>query len=56
MGCTRNEELQEKLQKFENRAARFISGASYDVRGYIDVLESLGWETLDKRRLQNKQS
>ena len=45
--------LQDKLQKYQNRAARAISGASYETRS-IDVLESLGWETLEKRRLRNK--
>ena len=45
--------LQDKLQKFENRAARIITGASYDVRS-ADVLDTLGWETLDARRSRNK--
>ena len=44
--------LQDKLQKF-HRAARVISGVNYETRS-SDVLESLGWETLDKRRLRNK--
>ena len=45
--------LQNKLQKYQNRAARVISGASYETRS-TDVLESLGWDTLEKRRLRNK--
>ena len=45
--------LQNKLQKYHNRAARVISGASYETRS-TDVLESLGWETLEKRRLRSK--
>ena len=45
--------LQGKLQKYQNRAARVISGASYETRS-TDALESLGWETLEKRRLRNK--
>ena len=45
--------LQDKLQKFQNRAARIITGASYDVIS-ADVLDTLGWETLDARRLRNK--
>ena len=45
--------LQDKLQKFQNRAARIITGASYDVRS-ADVLDTLGWETLDARRSRNK--
>ena len=32
--------------KFQNRAARIITGASYNVRS-ADVLDTLGWETLD---------
>ena len=40
------------LQKYQNRAARVISGAGYETRS-TDVLESLGWETLEKRRLRN---
>ena len=45
--------LQDKLQKFQNRAARIITGASYDVRS-AEVLDTLGWETLDARRSRNK--
>ena len=35
------------------RAARIITGASYDVRS-ADVLDTLGWEKLDARRSRNK--
>ena len=35
--------LQDKLQKFQNRAARVITGADYDVRS-SEVLNKLGWE------------
>ena len=45
--------LQDKSQKCHNRAARIISGASYETLS-TDVLESLGWETLEKRRLRSK--
>ena len=45
--------LQDKLQKFQCRAARVISGLSYDVRS-ADVLDALGWQTLDVKRLENK--
>ena len=38
--------LQDKLQKFQNRAARVISGVNYAETRSSDVLESLGWETL----------
>ena len=31
----------DRLQKFQNRAARVISGATYDVRS-VDLLENLG--------------
>ena len=41
--------LQDKLQKFRSRAARLITGASYDVRS-VDVLDALLWETLDVKR------
>ena len=53
---TRGKGLQDKLQKYQNRAARVIGGASYETRstdGKV-FLESLGWETLEKRRLRNK--
>ncbi len=45
--------LPDKLQKFQNRAARVITGADYDVRS-SEVLNKLGWETLAKRRELNK--
>ena len=45
--------LQDKLQKFQNRAARVITGASYDVTS-ADVLDTLGWETLDAGRSRNR--
>ena len=46
--------LQDKLQKFHiETAARVISGLSYDVRS-ADVLDTLGWQTLNVKRLENK--
>ncbi len=45
--------LQDKLQKFQNRAARVITEADYDVRS-SEVLNKLGWETLARRRELNK--
>jgi hypothetical protein len=45
--------LKEKLQKFQNRAARIIAGASYEIPS-ADVLETLGWEALEVRRKRNK--
>ncbi len=41
--------LRDRLQKFQNRAARVISGATYDVRS-VDLFESLGWKHLELRR------
>ena len=41
--------LKDRLQKFQNRAARVISSATYDVRS-VDLLESLGWKHLELRR------
>ncbi len=41
--------LRDRLQKFQNRAARVISGATYDVRS-VDLIESLGWKHLELRR------
>ena len=34
---------------YYSRAARVITGASYDIRS-VDVLATLGWQTLDNRR------
>ena len=45
--------LLDKLQKFQNRAARIIAGLSYEINS-ADVLESLGWETLETRRQRMK--
>ena len=45
--------LLDKLQKFQNPAARIIAGLSYEINS-ADVLESLGWETLDNRRQRTK--
>ena len=45
--------LKDKLQKFQNRTARIIAGANYEVNS-ADILESLGWVTLEKRRKRNK--
>ena len=39
--------LKEKLQKYQNRAARILTGATYDIRT-ADVFETLAWETLEK--------
>ena len=42
--------LKDKLQKLQNRAARVISGAEYDIRSADDVLDRLQWDTLQIRR------
>ena len=41
--------LKTSLQKLQNRAARVITGDSYDIRSE-EVLGKLGWKTLDERR------
>jgi hypothetical protein len=45
--------LKDKLHKFQNRAARVITGSTYDTRS-IDVLNTLDWETLDQKRNYTK--
>ena len=35
--------LKEKLQKYQNRAARILTGATYDIRT-ADVFETLAWK------------
>ena len=44
-----NKGLSEKLQKMQNRAARIISGANYEIRS-ADILKSLEWHPLHIRR------
>ena len=41
--------LRDKLQKFQSRAARIVTGANYESRS-ADVLNSLLWDTLENRR------
>ncbi len=43
----------EKLQKLQNRAARVITGKSYDIRSK-DILEELSWQPLMERWGNNK--
>ena len=45
--------LKDKLQKFQNRAARVNTGVTYDIRS-SDVLENLNWKPLEERRNQLK--
>ena len=42
--------LKDKLQRFQSRAARGLSGANYDIRS-ADIIQTLSLDTLDKRRL-----
>ena len=44
-----NQTCKDKLQKLHNRAARVITGSTYDVRS-CEILFKLSWETLDERR------
>lgn len=46
-----NKTLREKMQKLQNRAARIISGDTYEVRS-CEILNKLGWKTLEERREQ----
>jgi len=43
----------DKLQRFQSRAARVLSGAHYDIRS-ADIIQTLSWDTLDARRLRAK--
>ena len=45
--------LLNKLQKYQNRVARIIADVSYEIDS-ADVLETLGWETLESRRQRTK--
>ena len=48
-----NKTLKDKLQKFQNQAAKIIAGASYEIR-FADVLRALERENLDSRRGMSK--
>lgn len=45
--------LNDKLQRFQFRAARVLTGASYDIHA-TDIIETLSSDTLDTRRLRAK--
>ena len=45
--------LKDKLQRFQSRAARVLTGANYDIRS-VDIIQALSWDTLDARRLRAK--
>ena len=38
----------DKLQRFQSRAARVLTGAKYDIRS-ADIIQTLSWDTLDVR-------
>jgi hypothetical protein len=44
----------QKLQKMQNRAARILTGSSYDVLSK-ELLRQLNWETLEERRGNKKE-
>ena len=45
--------LKDKLQRFQSRAAKVLTGANYDIRS-VDIIQTLSWDTLDARRLRTK--
>ena len=45
--------LKNRLQKFQNRAARIITGKSYDVP-FFEWLPNLKWMSLEKKRINSK--
>ena len=47
--------LKEKLQRFQNRAARVVTGAKFDVSS-TELLELLNWKNLENRFKLNKLS
>ena len=46
-----NKTFREKIQKLQNRAARIISGDTYEVRSH-EILNKLRWKTLEELREQ----
>ena len=45
--------FQDELEKFQNRAARFVIG-NYDTASMTGILEHLKWESLKKRRRDSR--
>ena len=43
--------LSDKIQKLQNRAARILTFSNYETRSSI-LLEELGWESLENKRLK----
>ena len=47
--------LKNKVQRLQNRAARVITGDSYDIRSK-DILNKLGWKNLEERRISQTEA
>ena len=45
--------LKDKLQRFQSRAARVLTGANYNIRS-AGIIQTLSWDTHDARRLRAK--
>ena len=45
--------IKDKLQNYQNRAARIIADASYEIRS-ADVFQTPEWENLESRRFITK--
>ena len=41
--------LKDRLQKYQNRAARVITGTTYDIRS-SELLDNLNWKPLEEKR------
>jgi hypothetical protein len=46
-------DLKDRLKKYQNRAAKVITGASYDIYS-SELLENLNWKPLEERRNNRK--
>ena len=50
-----NQALKRKVQRLQNRAARVVTGDSYDIRSK-DILNKLGWKNLEERRISQTEA
>ena len=50
-----NQTLKGKIQRLQNRAARIITGDTYDVHSK-DILSRSGWKNLEERRVLQTES
>ena len=50
-----NQTLKNEVQRLQNRAARVITGDSYDIRSK-DILSKLGWKNLEERRISQTEA